>query len=261
MKIVINLQYLHNSHLKTFIENLPKLFDENDAATLYDKRNVIKSFNIDYSDNVLQSVVIKRYHCPNIFQRIAYSFFRQSKARRAYQNAETLLTRGFSTPINIAYVEQWKNGLFKYGFYLTGFDGAHPICEQLNDKEDFNKIIASDFAAFAAELHAKGILHGDLNSTNVLFHPLDNGHYSFSVIDINRMTTRPSGDFTPNECFDNLTRFTGRMDLFEYVLKQYIIARNWDVDKCLPQAIAIKKHHDEQWRKRKAFTGKIKKIF
>lgn len=255
-KVIISPLYSSNVKVKNFITHLPETF-RHEGVMLYNKRNVIKSFILDTSDEILQSVVVKRYKRPNAIQRIAYSFFRSSKARRAFCNAAELRRRGINTPQEIAYIEQWSNALFEYGYYISGSDNAPPIREKLIDQQAFDRTMAADFAAFAAELHEKGILHHDLNSTNVLYH-LHNGHYRFSVIDINRMrffseNTQPSKD----ECFNNLTRFTGRMDLFEYVLQCYAEKRGWDTETTVREAIELKNKHDEQWRRRKKFLRKI----
>lgn len=257
-KVSISPKYKDNESVKRFIETLFTIFPK-EGKILYNKRNTIKSFELDSNDSVLKEVVVKRYKKPNLIQKISYSFFRGSKAKRAFNNAIELRKRGIDTPQEIAYVEEWKSGFFKYGYYISGSDNAPPIREHLIEPENFDQVMAYDFAVFAANLHKKGILHHDLNSTNVLYHHSDNEHYTFSVIDINRMDFFYNGEVPEKEvCFDNLTRFTGRMDLFEFVLCRYIEARGWDINSSLQEAICIKNKHDEQWRKRKAFLRKFK---
>ncbi|MDU1906473.1 MAG: lipopolysaccharide kinase InaA family protein [Dysgonomonas sp.] len=256
IKTVISPEYEANPLVKSFITELPTIF-ENSGEILYAERNLIKKYELDKSDNILNEVVVKRYKRPNSIQKIIYGFFRSSKAERAFHNATELRKRGISTPREIAYIEITKNGLFEYGYYISGSDNAPPIRERLIELEDFDRTMAKDFAKFAAILHKKGILHGDLNSTNVLYHSEKN-EYTFSVIDINRMKFFDEGTIIPKEeCFDNLTRFTGRMDLYEFVLNSYIKERNWDIEADLKEAINIKKLHDEQWKRRKSFLRKL----
>lgn len=255
----INPHYKHSQKLRDFIKRLPEFFG-NEGETLYDERNIIKSFNVCIDGNNEEKIVVKRYKCPNIIQQIIYSFFRKSKAERAFSYGMQLEEAQISTPLPIAYFEEWKGGLFKYGYYLSGYDNAPAIREELIEKEDFNKTMAEDFAVFSATLHNKGILHHDLNSTNVLYHRSDcNEHYTFSVIDINRMTFK-KGKLTLSECLDNLTRFTGRMDLFEYVLQKYITFRELPMEETLQKGIAIKIKHDKDWYRRKRFLKKIKSL-
>jgi tRNA A-37 threonylcarbamoyl transferase component Bud32 len=255
-KTVINVEYKGNATVTGFLQQLPELFARG-KTVLYAERNVIKRFVLNDADEILSGVVVKRFKRPNIVQRIVYSFFRDSKAKRAFRNAAELRRRGVSTPCEIAYVEQWRCGLFTYGYYISGSDNAPSIRGKLIEQKNFDRIMAEDFAAFAAGLHAKGILHHDLNSTNVLYHKVGE-RFGFSVIDINRMDLLPEG-MCPSKyaCFDNLTRFTGRMDLFEYVMRCYARERGWDTDKTVKDAVAVKNKHDEQWRRRKAILRKI----
>lgn len=261
MKVVINPLYSDRPDVKTFFDHLEGHFSK-EGDELFRGRNQIRQFVVDGHDAVLKRVVVKRFRRPNFFQSVAYSFFRANKARRAYANADTLLERGFSTPRNVGFAEDWRGGLLKYCFYATGYDEGLPIRRRLIEPADFDKGMASDFGVFAASLHKHGILHGDLNSTNVLYHEAGDGHFTFSVIDINRMRVgRSIDDFSREELFENMTRFTGRMDLFEYVMRVYIAAMGWDVERFLPEALRIKERHDARWRRRKAFFKRLKKVF
>lgn len=241
---------MNHISLSGFIKRLPAIFDKN-GVTLYADRNVIKQFVIDEADSILKNVIVKRYKFPNIIQRIAYSFFRHSKAKRAFYNAIKLRRLGIDTPQEIAFLEHWKNGLFAYGYYFSGYDNDPAIREQLNP-DNFNTVMAEDFARFAVELHEKGILFHDLNSTNVRYCLQDNGeYYRFSLIDINRMNFSPENKpVSKKDCFENLTRFTGKMDLFEFVIRCYAKKRNWDIEMSVNQAIAIKKKHDKRWMRK-----------
>lgn len=256
--IEIALEYKDNKLINEFVKSIPVIFD-NKGIALYDKRNIIKSFSINSLDIPFQKLVVKKFKSPNLFQSIAYSFFRSSKAVRAFNNATELRKRKINTPQEIAYIEEYQNKLLKSSYVITGFTDGQPIRDFFLQSEGFNPIVAEEFARFAVELHRKGILHHDLNSTNVLYHQSEQGNY-FSVIDINRMEFKSSREeLSPAECFDNLTRFTGLMELFEYVLRHYIKYRDWNAD-LLEDAIQIKKNHDKQWARKKAFFNNLKKI-
>ena len=77
-----------------------------------------------------------------------------------------------------------------------------------------------------------GILHGDLNPTNILYHTDDTGQYRFSLIDTNRSKfKRPTRD----DCLKNLKRLTHRRELLTYITTLYARLRGWDVDRCVKQ--------------------------
>ncbi|MCI1646889.1 MAG: hypothetical protein LKI39_06740 [Bacteroides sp.] len=258
MKTRISPEYQDNREIRQLMVELPRLFSQ-ESNIIYKGRNVIKSFTLISDSYVQHKIVIKRYKSPIWIQRIIYSFFRQSKAKRAYYNGITIAQRDVNTPCGIGYAEQWEKGLFKYGYYITEYTADHAIKEKLINPEHFDKIMACDFAKFVASLHKKGILHHDLNSTNVLFSNI-NGHFQFSLIDINRMKINPQNQhLSKSECLHNLTRFTGRMDLFKFVIQEYAACREWAIEKTLNEAIRIKKQHDKRWHRRKAFLSIFKK--
>lgn len=257
IRTTISRDYQNNSVVKNFVENLPEIFEQ-EGTVIFSERNIIKRFSLDDSDPILSDLVVKKYKKPRFIQRIIYSFFRKSKAERAFYNAIKLRERDVETPEQIAFVEDWDNDFFEYGYYVTASDYSDSIRGRLIEQEAFDPILADNFACFVAELHKKGILHHDLNSTNVLYRIDKNDNYRFSLIDINRMTFLPETEIPSKKvCLDNLTRFTGRMDLFSVVLKSYAVARGWDMEQTLSEAIFIKNKHDLNWKRRKS----ILKIF
>lgn len=254
MKYKINDAFAGNTAIEDFVRLLPATFDDG-GQTLYADRNVIKSFDVGGME-----LVVKRFRRPNIVQRLVYTFFRSSKARRAFLSGGTLRERGVQTPLNVAYVEVRRGMLFSDGFYVTDRDNAPPIAGALNDAEQFDRTMAADFACFAARLHENGILHHDLNSTNVLYHPLPDGHYTFSLIDINRMKFYDHGTLPDmGECMENLTRFTGRMDLFAFVAAEYCRCRQLPTTM-VGVMVRQKERHDARWVRRKRRVRFLKRI-
>lgn len=232
-----------------------KWFEEN-GTVIFAGRNMIKKMVVDG-----ESVIVKRFKRPNFIQKIIYTFFRKTKAYRAYHNGVELEKRGVNTPRAIEFVETRRWGLTDYCYYITG-EMNYPPLEDWTDRDDWDEEVAREFAGFAAELHEKGVLHWDLNDTNVRVRKENNGRISFSVIDINRMEFYAEGKVIPVKiCMDNLTRFTGRMDLFEFVVREYAKARGMDEKSTLSLGVEIKEKHDRAWRRRKRVTGWFKKLF
>ena len=60
------------------------------------------------------------------------------------------------------------------------------------------------------------------------------------------------------ECVENLTRFTGRMDVFECVAREYVKLRGMD-EKILQKIIEAKKIHDWRWAHRKGILHYFKR--
>ena len=259
VKVRISSEYQSDKRIKVFVESIPDIFD-NEGAILYQERNIVKIFSIPTSDKDPKLVVIKRYKRLHVVQRLIYTYFRLSKAMRAFNNSIELRKRGIDTPHGIACLEQFRNGILEYGYYISCFTGDSPIGNVLEENLGFDKSVADAFAYFVATLHEKGILHHDLNSTNVLYSFLED-KYSFSIIDINRMRFSQKGkELDRKTCFDNLTRFTGKMDLYEYVVSHYIKYRGWS-ENLLSEAIHVKIEHDKAWRRRKDFLKWLHPFF
>ncbi len=259
MKIEINPSYCTDGgYTRSCIAAIPKNF-EKEGTVIFSGRNMIKKFKFRSADGCSsQNIIVKRYKRPNFFQKIAYSFFCKTKAQKAYSNGLELLKRGFATPESIAYIEVRRLGLIDYCYYICGEDYDHPITERMNTPEKFDTVMSAEFAHFVADLQKKGILHHDLNSTNVLFHLRtadenpSGGKYAFSLIDNNRMKFLPEDTLPPAaECMENITRFTGRKDLFCFVGEEYcryLGCPDISMEKLLTQ----KRRHDRRRTIRKA---------
>jgi len=187
--------------------------------------------------------------------------FKRSKALNSYNNACRLVAIGVPTPYPVACIETRDGmGFLKDSYYICDYVGLPPICDGLNEAGDFNREMARAFARFAAMLHQKGVLHHDLNSTNVMFNHADGG-YTFTLIDINRMKIYASPDTIPiDECLKNLTRFSCFSDMFRYFLKEYLTARNMP-ESLYDKAILIKRKHDSAYARKKKITRTLKNIF
>ncbi len=251
-RIIISADY---NGYKPFISEIPELFCNEEGQVIYNGRNQIRSFN-DGSTKM----IVKRFKRPDIIKKIIYSFFRKNKAEKAYINAFQILKRGFKTPKPIAYIREYKNGILNYVYYICEYTDYEPIKDYLNCDNTFDNELAVAFGTYVAELHKKGIIHNDLNCTNVLFKKAS-GQYLFTLIDINRMQFKKEGiNFSKYECLDNLTKFSEFDDAYKTVLDGYLKARGWigDVD-VYDEAIKIKLRHDMHWKRRKKITGFFKR--
>lgn len=251
MHILVHPTLHRHTAFRAFLEQLPERFEQ-EGECIFSSRNVIKLFAVEGAG----AVAVKRYRRPLWLQRIVYTFFRPSKAVRAFRNAAALHRLGFRTPRAWAALEVRRNGLLADSYLVTEVTHRPPIAGVLNEASDFDHEVATAFARFAADLHAKGVLHHDLNSTNTLFERTPQG-IAFEVIDINRMTFYPHCP-PAAACYENLTRFTGRLDLFEWVAREYVRYRGLPSEE-VARLLHTKERHDEAWRKRKARLKRLKR--
>lgn len=225
MKAVIHPQFLRFS---SFINQLPYLF-EREGEVLHNGRNVVKRFKVG---EVM--LVVKRYKDPNFFQRIAYSFFKPSKAARAFNYAEKYRAAGFDTPAEVAYIEIGKGSLFHTSYFVCLNSEKQSIANRLKDMPEARCKLVDAFAELLVRMHQKGIAHGDLNISNILFEESEQGEFQFTFIDINR--TR-FGKLSASACMKNMARTTHRLDLYGYLVSKYAQIRGWNPTKSLLQAV------------------------
>lgn len=249
MKIIVAPEY---QYLKKEIQDTPLLFDSTEGKSVYEGRNSIRNF-------VLQGtpVTIKRFKRVNFAQQIAYTFFRSTKAERAYRYAHLFRERGIDTPQEIAYVEEYTNGLFTTGYFISTTCPDPPAFPALVPKQDFDRQLAADLIGCIFNMHDKGIVHGDLNLGNFLFRKRpEDGHFAFTVIDTNRSKFYDS--FPGKEiCLKNLSTLTHRRDLFEFMLRTYARNRHWQEEETLREAA----RYLEKLEARHERKQKMKKLF
>ena len=105
--IKINPKY---SHLESYLRQLTDggTFNEG-GEILYDKRNIVKLFEVNGTQ-----IVVKRFGAPSYFNLLIYSAsIRKSKAERAFRNAIRLRQLDINTPEEIAFVEIRKRGILQ----------------------------------------------------------------------------------------------------------------------------------------------------
>ena len=175
--------------------------------TFCNSRNIVEQTKI--GDGVF---VVKRYKVPNFANRIVYTFFRKSKARRAYDNALKILRFGVSTPFPVAYIETKRKGFFHTGYFISEYM-SHPTLAHYNEAEmgdEEKNIFKEDFLNFTIELHEKNILPLDYNIGNIFYYKdKESGRYKFALTDINRATI----GISPKNLVDVITEYSSRRKL------------------------------------------------
>jgi tRNA A-37 threonylcarbamoyl transferase component Bud32 len=245
--IELNPEYESLCH---FVECLPENFD-GVGRLIFNGRNKIRRATVEGRD-----IVIKRFRKMDFFKQIVYTFFRKDKAYRSYHNAMTLLEKGFCTPKPVAYVAFKKGMLLSDIYYICEYTDYEDIKTPLIDSEPFDEKLAMSYARFVARLHESGVLHKDLNPTNVIYKKIADGEYDFQLIDVNRMRFY-EGSVPKAECMENLTLFWWLTDVYRFVLKAYAEERKWSEEDYV-EAVRVKQQHDRRWIRRKRFTAMFK---
>lgn len=237
--IVINPKY---SRLEDFITNLPVAFPHS-GETAYSGRNIIKLFEIQ--DLIIN---VKSFKKPILINQIAYTNFRDSKAKRSYGYALKLEEKGFHTPDPIAYIEQKKSGLLKHSFYISVNENFDGIMQELKTGkiEDLKNLIYH-FARYTAKLHKEQILHLDYSSGNILYKK-EKDNYIFYLVDLNRMIFDKPVDMN-SACF-NFRRLWGSDEMISLFVEEYARSRDFDTAICLKKTFEYRKKFWDTFTKR-----------
>ena len=232
--IIINPAY---HHLRDFIASLPTVF-ETDGEVVYDARNQVRLFTVDG-----MKLAVKRFKKPMLHQRLDYTVFRPSKAKRAYLYGMKLLELGISTPTPIAYIETFSKGLFCQGYLVTEYCGD-PDARILREEPKGHDDLVEAIAKYLVNCHEKGFIHGDTNLTNFLYRK-DASGYHITTIDINRSRFSPNP--SKKQCLESLFRLTHVRPTLKRIVARYAALRGWDEQAAVD--IVMKKL--EKFEKRK----------
>ena len=240
MKTVVDERY---QHLDDEIGRLPQRMDEGQGELVYDSRNRVARFIIDG-----KPMMVKRFKRVNAVQQVVYTFFRKTKAERAFLFAKEFLRRGIGTPQPVAYMEERHHGLFTTGYFVSLEVPGTETSLLLREVKDYPKDLAEAVARQVVLMHSKGILHGDLNLSNFLCTEDSPGHYHFTMIDTNR-SHFCDGMPTDDACLQNMVRLTHRRDLYEDLVRRYARQRGWAENHTARQALALLHQFEHRkWR-------------
>ena len=211
MKCVIHNDYLaHKETLDSYIKNFGakgKPFGNQD-------RNSLKLFDLDG-----KTINVKSFKVPNIFNQIAYKFFRKSKAQRSFEYANKLMELGVGTPQPIAYYEFTTLLLFKKSYYISEQLETEYTYRDLT--QDFSiphyEDILRAFTRFTFQLHENNILFLDHSPGNTLI-KVNGKDFKFYLVDLNRMEFKPL-DFDTR--IKNFARLVTKKKMIEIMSDEY----------------------------------------
>lgn len=211
MKLKIDPRYAAK---KEGIINLLNNFDRSGEALGNNKRNEIKIFDLEGT-----SVNVKSFKVPNSLNKIAYKFFRKSKAQRSFEYAHRLIDSNIGTPYPVAYAEQTTGMAFLQSFYIS---------EQLDHDFSFRDLVDNwdlpgweealkAFTQFTFRLHENKIEFLDHSPGNTLI-KVHNKEYQFYLVDLNRMNFRK---LSYEERLKNFSRLTPYKEMVEVMAVEY----------------------------------------
>lgn len=186
--------------------------------------------------------VIKQYGRSGFLKRLIYSLS-SSKARKAFDNATLLETRGFSTASPVCCLESLTgSGMIRDSWFVSTFVDKNMIGDFRNPElsEIQRRILMEALSRYMLRLHSASILPLDFNVGNIFYRGKPSFYENpaspddiedFWLIDINRMShDRKPGFRRAMKSFDQLGVLP---EEYDYLLIPYIETRGWELGKCV----------------------------
>lgn len=250
-----------NFKINPIFENSTSLVLENiksfnTSGTLFGNgdRNKIKLF--DFND---KKINIKSFKIPNIINKIAYRYFRKSKAKRSFEFAMILLEKGIGTPTPIAFFENFNLIGLKDSYYVSEHLVTELTYRELVEIPDYpdHDTILRQFVKFTFELHEKGVEFLDHSPGNTLIKKIAENTYDFFLVDLNRMNFHEKMSF--EQRMNNFRRLTPKKEMIAVMSNEY---SKFYTDKTeteiFEQMWAATTHFQEEFAKKKRLKKKLK---
>ncbi|MCW8896105.1 lipopolysaccharide kinase InaA family protein [Sulfurimonas sp.] len=213
--------------------------------SIHKARNEIKIINFDNKE-----LVVKSFKIPNIINKIIYTFFKDSKAKKSYINSIKIVD---FVPKPIGFIEFRKFGLINDSYFVSeNFNYDFTIREPLldgnfKDKENIFKA----FAKFTLKLHENGIFHLDYSPGNILIKKEAN-NYIFKIVDINRMQFKT---LNLDDRLKNFSKLWAKDDDLTTIIKKYSKLTNNDERLCIEIALKYSQAHKDRKNAKKRKRG------
>jgi len=194
-KLQINEKY---KNFENDLLNIKEIFNDS-KNSIHKARNELKIVELHGI-----KCVVKSFKVPHLLNRIAYTFFRDGKAKKSFKNATKLIHLDVLTPDPIGIIEFFNTSLLSESYFISLYEPYDfTIREVFHHKVEDIKKILQEFTLFTFNLHTKGVWHVDYSLGNILISKKKNG-YRFSLVDINRMQFKK---ISPKEGLKNFNKF------------------------------------------------------
>ncbi|CAL67243.1 lipopolysaccharide kinase InaA family protein [Christiangramia forsetii] len=247
MRIIISSKYeFEKAEITRLINNFNA-----EGEILFKSRNKIKLFEVGG-----RTINIKSFKVPNAVNKIAYKFFRKSKAERSFTYAQILEKKGVGTPLPIGYAEETRSFSFGKSFYISEQINAELTFRELvtNPKYPDHENILRAFTRFTFELHEKEIQFLDHSPGNTLIQK-HGDVYSFFLVDLNRMNFKK---LTFDERMLNFSRLTPQKEMVAVMASEYSQLIDKNESEVFEKMWFYTRQFQEKFKRKKELKKKLK---
>lgn len=238
----------YSKKLTHFVKN----FTKNGQQFGDQDRNTLKLFQLN--DQVIN---IKSFKIPNTINRVAYRYFRKSKAQRSFEYAHYLLKKGIRTPHPVAYFQS-SGILLGRSYYLCihlNYDFTYR--ELIYDKTFPNRYeILIQFTRFTYKLHENGIEFLDHSPGNTLIMVNEEKNYDFYLVDLNRMKFHDRMDYVTR--IKNFSRLTPDKNMISAMSAEYAKLIGKDFHTVFKDMWEETQHFQKKFYRKKRLKNKLR---
>jgi hypothetical protein len=228
----------------------------NDSGVLFGngQRNTIRLFSLND-----KTINIKSFKIPNLVNKVAYKYFRKSKAKRSFEYATILLEKGIGTPQPIAFYENFNWLGLRDSYYVSEHLITELTYRELVEIPDYldHDTILRQFTRFTFNLHEKGIEFLDHSPGNTLIKKEIDNRYHFFLVDLNRMNFHTDMNF--EQRMNNFSRLTPKKDMIAVMSNEYAkLYSEKKESEIFEKMWQCTTNFQEQFEKKKRLKKKIK---
>ena len=215
------------------------------------RRNSIKIFSAPQG-----TLNIKSFKVPNLVNKIAYRFFRESKAERSFKYANILISKNIGTPYPLAYAEEKSSLGFGHSFYVSEHLESDLTYRELVTEPGFphHEKILRAFTRFTHKIHENNIEFLDHSPGNTLIQ-INEGEYSFFLVDLNRMNFK---SMNLEERLKNFSRLTPKKEMVEVMASEYALLINEPYEEVFNKMWYFTREFQKRFHRKQAFKRKVK---
>ncbi len=237
-----------NEELNLIIEN----FSKSGQMFVDGNRNKIKIFQ--YQGHTIN---IKSFKIPIFINGIVYKYFRKSKAKRSFENANYLIRKGIGTPKPIAFHEKFSGIFLRQSYYISQHMTPDFVFKDIffgKENIDLNKMLRG-IARFSYELHESGIEFLDHTPGNSLISINKNGDYIFSLVDLNRMNFH--AHLSLEKRIKNMCKLTPNHQMIEIICDEYAKISGENREKIEKMMLVFSDNFYRKFARKQAWKKKL----
>ncbi|SDS17509.1 Kdo domain containing protein [Christiangramia echinicola] len=244
------------------------IFSEKGEEIREELRGVIKNFesegrsfeqgarnSLRISDINNYTVNVKSFKRPNLINKVAYKYFRKSKAERSFLHAQKLLKANIGTPYPLTFAEENRGVVFGDSYYAClhlHYDLTYRELVKDPDYPDHENILRA-FTKFTFELHENNIQFLDHSPGNTLI-AKESEKYRFYLVDLNRMNF---GELSFEQRMQNFSRLTPKREMVKVMADEYASL----IERLESEVFERMWFHTNQFQEKFKRKKKLKKIF